>query len=315
MEDLDFNFIMKPAKQFLFAACRRLAHASGGFFIACMPALAVFLPLQLSGQEFEGETLVEVSLISDSSTLVPGQPVTVGLHMKMAPGWHTYWKHGGDSGLATNIEWDLPEGIQASEIHWPLPIRVKEPGDMEVYAYKDEVVLLTRFFPSPDLAGEEIVIRARADWLVCEAICIPGDADLTLTLDIGEEKVPDNTELIARYRDKLPVRIDAASGMEARWERQEDDLYLLLRNVPEDVVVDFYPLPDEGVLVGHAKPVDSWEGSGEFSPDRVLTIPVRFGPGELTSLVGVLVAHPADDSADRKGWVIRPSFLRHQASR
>ena len=53
--------------------------------------------------------------------LVAGQPMWLGLRLQHQPGWHTYWKNAGDSGLATQLEWSLPPGVQAGATNWPLP--------------------------------------------------------------------------------------------------------------------------------------------------------------------------------------------------
>ena len=50
--------------------------------------------------------------------------VLAGVELKLDEGWHTYWKNPGDAGSPTKIEWQLPTGISAGEIQWPLPHRI-----------------------------------------------------------------------------------------------------------------------------------------------------------------------------------------------
>ena len=66
----------------------------------------------------------------------------MGLKLRMADHWHTYWKNPGDSGLPTRIQWVLPEGWTAGEIQWPYP-KPLPVGPLMNYGYEDEVVLLT----------------------------------------------------------------------------------------------------------------------------------------------------------------------------
>ncbi|MBC7602156.1 MAG: protein-disulfide reductase, partial [Ramlibacter sp.] len=54
----------------------------------------------------------------------PGKQVWVGLQLKHAPEWHTYWKNSGDSGLPTHVQWTLPAGVTAGDIAWPLPKKI-----------------------------------------------------------------------------------------------------------------------------------------------------------------------------------------------
>ena len=147
----------------------------------------IFLPLlaiAAHAQVYQGKTLVTASLVSDTAGIVPGKPFEVGVLLEMAPRWHTYWEYPGDAGLPASIAWTLPEGFVAGPIQWPLPDRVIEPGEIEVYAYKDKVLLLTAIIPPAEIAEKTVTLRAKVDWLVCEEICIPGSASLE-TLSSG----------------------------------------------------------------------------------------------------------------------------------
>ena len=65
---------------------------------------------------------IEVELISETSNIVPGETIWLGLRLNPADHWHTYWKMGGDSGEPTRLsEWDAPEGTLIGEIQWPAP--------------------------------------------------------------------------------------------------------------------------------------------------------------------------------------------------
>ena len=61
----------------------------------------------------------------------------------MAPGWHTYWKFPGDAGIPTELKWKLPPGWKVGEIQWPIPLKLIEPGDIQVYGYHFDVATLT----------------------------------------------------------------------------------------------------------------------------------------------------------------------------
>src|SRR5258706_7659516 len=126
-----------------------------------------------------------VSLVSDVAAVKPGSAFWVGLHLKLRPHWHTYWLNPGDSGLAPRIEWHLPEGLAAGAIRYPLPQRILT-GALATYGYDDEVVLLTRISALPAVgARRELVLRAHANWLVCEKICIAEEGEVEFRLAIG----------------------------------------------------------------------------------------------------------------------------------
>ncbi|HXR05323.1 MAG TPA: protein-disulfide reductase DsbD domain-containing protein, partial [Verrucomicrobiae bacterium] len=83
----------------------------------------------------------QVRLLLSADTARPGDTVWAGVDMKMEPGWHTYWKNPGEAGMATKIEWQLPPGVTAGEIQWPLPEKLP-PAEVTTYGYNDEVALL-----------------------------------------------------------------------------------------------------------------------------------------------------------------------------
>ena len=63
----------------------------------------------------------DVKLLLSVTAARPGDTVWAGVQLKMEPGWHTYWKNPGAAGQATEIKWQLPAGVTAGEIQWPLP--------------------------------------------------------------------------------------------------------------------------------------------------------------------------------------------------
>lgn len=147
-----------------------------------------------------------VELISEVTTIAPGVPFTVALRMTMDPHWHTYWKNPGDSGLATSIRWDLPKDFVAGPIQWPAPSRIEVSG-LVSSAYEGEIYLLTEITPPASLrTGRAVTLRANVEWLECEEICIPGKAELTLTLPTGPQSRPNpgRVALFSSARAALP---------------------------------------------------------------------------------------------------------------
>ena len=152
--------------------------------ISILALLALFsLGSSLSGQEVVTEH-VTLELVAENNALIPGQKNTVAVRLKMDDHWHTYWANPGDSGLPTEIAWTLPEGITAGPIQWPAPQWI-DYFEMVSYAYEGEVFLLVDLeVPGGFEATGQVDLAARVDFLVCKEACIPGGADLTLSLPI-----------------------------------------------------------------------------------------------------------------------------------
>jgi thiol:disulfide interchange protein/DsbC/DsbD-like thiol-disulfide interchange protein len=150
---------------------------------------------------------VTAELIPETTTVQPGQPFDVALHLHMDPDWHTYWINPGDAGLATTIKWTLPPGFKAGPIQWPTPEK-HTMGPEITYGYGGDVYLLTTITPPKTELPQHFDVKANATWLVCKEECIPGKADLTVTLDSGlmNLRLPvENKELFAQARERLPV--------------------------------------------------------------------------------------------------------------
>ncbi|MGH7976308.1 MAG: protein-disulfide reductase DsbD domain-containing protein, partial [Limisphaerales bacterium] len=82
----------------------------------------------------------QVKLLLSADAAKPGDTIWAGVDLKMEPGWHTYWKNPGAAGMATSIKWQLPSGISAGEIQWPLPKKLP-PAEVTTYGYSNEVML------------------------------------------------------------------------------------------------------------------------------------------------------------------------------
>jgi thiol:disulfide interchange protein DsbD len=150
---------------------------------------------------------VTAELIPETTTVQPGQPFDVALHLHSDPGWHTYWINPGDAGLATTIAWTLPPGFTAGPIQWPTPEK-HAMGPLITYGYAGDVYLLTTITPPKADLPQHFDVKAHAEWLVCQEECIPGKADLTLPLDSGllNLRLPiENKDLFEQARERMPV--------------------------------------------------------------------------------------------------------------
>ena len=108
----------------------------------------------------------ELEMVSGVDAIVAGEPFELAVRMKTDPGWHVYWKNSGDSGLPVSIRWDLPEGFQASSIHWPIPERLEE-ADLTTYGYTQGVFLISHIVPPVTWTGNIAGIKASVEWLAC----------------------------------------------------------------------------------------------------------------------------------------------------
>lgn len=222
----------------------------------------VLLGMALAGMLPPGAALAavktehaEVELIADRAA-VPGGSVTVALRLKAIPGWHTYWQNPGDTGLPTTLAWNLPEGVAAGAIQWPYPSALPV-GPLLNYGYEGEVWLLTDIAVPPGFAGASLPLKVRADWLICEQICVPEGADLSLDVPVlaaGSVAPPDPRHALGFEQARASLPLPMAAPVTAA--RSGETLELLL---PADLKVSsarYFPFADDGVIAAEPQPFD-----------------------------------------------------------
>jgi thiol:disulfide interchange protein DsbD len=244
-----------------------------------------------------------VALIADVRSVKPGLPFTAGILMTMDPGWHTYWKNPGESGLATSVEWSLPQGLSAGEIGWPLPEKTIESGDVLTYGYAHENMLLVRITPSPNLKpGLRLTLKANVSWLECEKTCVPGGASVELMLPVsGDDPSTDHAPVFQKYRSLIPRPWDANTGFMISPKAENGMVELRLTAKPgnlfatsADGMPDFYPGPADRLTLGRA------HGKGGAS-EVVLDIPVSSSqPVTEDAVVRGVIAYRFE-GGDRRG--------------
>ncbi|MFV7430150.1 protein-disulfide reductase DsbD family protein [Pseudomonas shirazica] len=152
-------------------------------------------------------------LIAEHTALVPGRTSAIALKLVHQPQWHSYWRTPGDSGLPTQIRWQAPAGVKLSDIRWPAPQRLPF-GPLTNFGYKGEVWLISDIELAADYDKPTVNLTGRAEWLVCNDVCIPEQGELQLTLPVAPagEVATANSAASASFeqtRARLPL---AASG-------------------------------------------------------------------------------------------------------
>ncbi len=194
--------------------------------------------------------------------LAAGQNAWLGLSLTHEPDWHTYWKNPGDSGLPTELTWQLPAGVEVGEIAWPVPQRIRV-DPLANYGYEGELLLavplqLSPAFQASALAADSdtLTVRLHASWLVCRVECIPEEGDFELAVPLRGSTAGHGARF-ARAAAAQPVAlVGDASSVRADGER----LHWRIAGLPDALrgkTLDlFAEIPD--VLVPSAAPGQGW---------------------------------------------------------
>ena len=246
---------------------------------------------------------VTAELVAHNTGVQPGQAVQIGLRLQHIPHWHTYWRNPGDSGLPTTLTWTLPAGAQAGAIDWPAPRRIPI-GPLVNYGYEGDLLLPLRFTaPADAQPGSTLQLKAEANWLVCNDVCIPESATLNLSLPVlapGAAAAPG--PLVAQFDAAAAEAAVPLTGWRAELQRAGRDLQLrLVRQQPLAAgdalpAVQVFPYPEQ--LLEPARHA-AWRTADGYVVQMALSPHAAQVP---TSLQGIVVAQADARSAGGAPW-------------
>ena len=144
------------------------------------------------------------------------ESLSAGIEIKLLPGWHTYWRYPGDSGVPPRFSFPGSDNLAAAKVLFPAPHAFTDEAGTTI-GYKGNVIFPLRVFPREK--GKPVTLRAKIDYAVCEKLCVPVEAKVELT--IPPNGGADNAALAAaEARVPQPVSA-AAAGLTAK--RANDD--------------------------------------------------------------------------------------------
>ncbi len=252
---------------------------------------------------------VAVDLLTETTSVQPGQTVTVAIREKIEPGWHTYWTNPGDSGEPTSIVWNLADGLTAGPILWPVPHTIPI-GPLTNYGYENEVLLLTKIQVPQQIAPGSVTLAGKVTYLVCKDICVPEEADVSLTLPVADKAEPSSDAgQIANAQNELPTPLPGVASYSA--DSAKNALRLVVNAQPElfkDVTeVRFFPLiwgpvsnaaPQVKNISGGQLTLDLSQGDSKETPEK---------------LEGVLVLTKGTGQDSRKGYSLSATLMPKSA--
>jgi DsbC/DsbD-like thiol-disulfide interchange protein len=161
-----------------------------------------------------------------------------GLHLRLAPGWKTYWRSPGDGGIPPRFGWQGSQNVAGAAFHWPVP-EVFDQNGMRSIGYTNVVVIPVEMSLNDPSAPAQI--RGQVQIGVCEDICVPVLLDFDALLPVGGARDPG---IVAALLDRPMTEGEAGVGaVTCAIDPSEDGLRLTTR-------VDMAPTGgDEAVVI------------------------------------------------------------------
>jgi DsbC/DsbD-like thiol-disulfide interchange protein len=107
-----------------------------------------------------------------------GSVLLGGISVQLDPGWKTYWRTSGDSGVPPRFDFSKSDNIEAVTVLWPAPTKFDDGAGGTSLGYHNQVVLPLRIVPKS--SDKPVTLRAEISYAVCEKICIPVEASAEL---------------------------------------------------------------------------------------------------------------------------------------
>ncbi|SDN89142.1 protein-disulfide reductase DsbD domain-containing protein [Afipia sp. GAS231] len=101
-----------------------------------------------------------------------------GVAIQLQPGWHTYWRTPGDSGVPPRFDFSKSDNIEAVTVLWPAPHKFDDGAGGTSLGYIKQIVLPLRIVAKN--TDKPVTLRASINYAVCEKLCIPVDASAEL---------------------------------------------------------------------------------------------------------------------------------------
>ncbi len=180
-----------------------------------------------------------------------GSVLLGGIAFQLQPGWKTYWRTPGDSGVPPRFDFSKSENIDAVTILWPAPSKFDDGAGGRSLGYHDQVVLPLRIVAKN--ADKPVTLRASINYAVCEKLCIPVEADAELPFT-SVASTEDNALSTALDAVPKPANVGDPNPLTIRDVKRDGKSTVLVDVVaPDDVKqVNLFvegPTPDWGLPV------------------------------------------------------------------
>ena len=192
---------------------------------------------------------VTASLVSSHDSVAPGQEFYIALRTELDEHWHTYWRNPGDSGEPVQIDWELPKGVTAGKINWPLP-RTIPTGPIVNYGFEGTPLFPVKFkAPATAEPGSVITVVSNFYYLVCKDVCIPEQGRVSLPIAIGDstEDTGWKTEI-----DMALTAVPERGAVQGAIKKTGDALEMNFTNLPNGDFSKAYFFPYEQGILGHS---------------------------------------------------------------
>ena len=151
-----------------------------------------------------------------------------GVEIRMDEGWKTYWRNPGDSGVPPSFDWSGSTNLKKAEVLYPAPHRFSEAGGTAI-GYSGDVIFPVKI--TPEREGEPVQLKLAMEYGICKTLCVPNQAELTLTLSANASTAQASDSHLTHFMDRVPRPADpgalpALRAVDAKLDGQRPEILL-----------------------------------------------------------------------------------------
>jgi DsbC/DsbD-like thiol-disulfide interchange protein len=190
----------------MFAAAIRLFPALFATFCVILALAPIGRAGAADASAWDGDPRSATRLIAANAA---SSQLRAGVEIRLAPGWKTYWRYPGDSGVPPRFDFSGSDNVKAVTVRWPAPQLFSE-SDGKTIGYHTGVI-----FPLQVEAqnpSQPVTLRLALDYAVCEKLCVPVEAKAELALT-DASSVNEAALAAAERRVPRPSEVGAAGAL------------------------------------------------------------------------------------------------------
>jgi len=221
--------------------------AALGFAATIFAALFVIEARAQDASPWQQDSHSAVRLLAGSRS---GAVLLGGIAFKLQPGWKTYWRTPGDSGVPPRFDFSKSDNVEAVTVLWPAPTKFDDGAGGNSLGYHDQVVLPLRIVAKN--ADRPVTLRADINYAVCEKLCIPVEANVQLAFN-SVASTEDSALFAALDTVPKPANVGDPNPLTIRDVKREGKSEVLVDVVSPDARPVYLfvegPTPDWGLSV------------------------------------------------------------------
>lgn len=173
---------------------------AAAILLAAHPARAA----DASAWSQDSKSAVRLIAGGNSTDAVKAAPLRAGIEIKLQPGWHTYWRYPGDSGVPPRFSFAGSENVKSATVRFPAPLLFSDGGGQSI-GYNDSVIFPVSIVPADP--AKPVIARLKIEYAVCEKLCVPAEGKAELPIGAA----PSTQDAALKDAEaRVPKKVDAA---------------------------------------------------------------------------------------------------------